>query len=384
MAEDFNGSVAQEDVQFITGITKTAKVGENFSNLVVYCEESRYIEDITEFVDLDAAGDFKMAILTKDSYKSVVKGRLESWLDNYFSAQGSYPAYVVTFCPDITTDADWEVTQATLLETAFGLTKQKGAYKTVLVGSTVATNATLPAPAVVLAGLCSADETLSMPAYFPCTTPLSFATDPLYMALTAVDADAFMVAHHNVDVNGALLALSLSLSVLNASSTPVGNNTDFVSTGLIGASGPGNTPLSATIQAGLKEAKIAYFKPIGDGTGNVTLFGASTLREKVIPAIWIVKYVNYLSKCYVANYITRMNTFRNARTYAGILSILNARINLFTEQGSGRLSGYVLTAPKFSDLPVEGTTIVVPNAWTATYVDNVRKVQVYGDLTILG
>jgi hypothetical protein len=46
----------------------------------------------------------------------------------------------------------------------------------------------------------------------------------------------------------------------------------------------------------------------------------------------------------------------------------------------GRLDGFVITAPPFSQLPESGDQIEVPNAWEATYIDEVREVTVYGTL----
>ena len=36
MADDFIGSIAQEDVDFITEIVKTARIGDNYKHLMVF------------------------------------------------------------------------------------------------------------------------------------------------------------------------------------------------------------------------------------------------------------------------------------------------------------------------------------------------------------
>ena len=41
MADDFLGSIAQEDVQFVTEIVKTVNPGDNFKHLVVYTDDSQ-------------------------------------------------------------------------------------------------------------------------------------------------------------------------------------------------------------------------------------------------------------------------------------------------------------------------------------------------------
>ena len=43
MADDFLGSVAQEDVRFITEIVKTVNPGDNFKHLVVYTDHSQIV-----------------------------------------------------------------------------------------------------------------------------------------------------------------------------------------------------------------------------------------------------------------------------------------------------------------------------------------------------
>jgi hypothetical protein len=170
---------------------------------------------------------------------------------------------------------------------------------------------------------------------------------------------------------------------LNGSGTAVGNSFDMVETKIIDASGALGTALDVSTQTVLKEAKIAYFKPVGDTTGGVALRGAETITGNVVPAIWIVDYCNYVNKVKTARYITKMNTLRTNSVYQGILLLLSSTVNLFTaKSGSGRLTAFSVTAPSFDKLPSSGDTITVPNGWSATYVDNIRNVQVYGTLTI--
>ena len=41
MADDFLGSIAQEDVQFVTEVVQTVNPGDNFKHLVVYTDDSQ-------------------------------------------------------------------------------------------------------------------------------------------------------------------------------------------------------------------------------------------------------------------------------------------------------------------------------------------------------
>lgn len=381
--DDFLGSVAQEDVQFSTGITRSAITGDNYMHLVVFCENTRCIADPTALVNANAGGTVKYAEVTADTYAKVTQGKVKEWLADYFAEQNNYSAFVVTFTDDLTADVDWTSTKEEDLADAFELFKHRAYFKTIVVGAESAASVTLPAAAVTLSELVGADSLLSAPILLPVTTPETPDTDPLYAALHAAEADAYMVAHSDLTRNVALYTLSMALSVLNASGLPVGNNFDFVGSTKLTPSGASGAALTVTQQTELKNRNIAYCKPIGDSTGQVIVYGAKSLNGEVIPAYWIVRYCNYRCKTAVANYIVRMNTYRNNAAYQGILSIMNSIVNMFTQNGSGRLANYAVTAPLFNALPAGGTSIIVPNAWTATYVDNVRSVQVSGSLEIM-
>jgi hypothetical protein len=90
-----------------------------------------------------------------------------------------------------------------------------------------------------------------------------------------------------------------------------------------------------------------------------------------------------MSKVYVARYITQPNRLRNANTYSDILDILTGQLHRFDSQGSGRLANVVVNAPSFDALPPsKGDEIIVPNAWSGFYTDQVHTVRVSGNLTI--
>ena len=72
---------------------------------------------------------------------------------------------------------------------------------------------------------------------------------------------------------------------------------------------------------------------------------------------------------------------KNQKTYGSLLDAVIA--NIKTQINNGRIEGFKLTAPSFAELPKSnGHTIVIPNAWEGTYVDNVRKVKISGTLTV--
>jgi hypothetical protein len=387
MADDFIGSIAQEDVDFITSIITTTSPGDNYKHLAIYVEDTRFISNTSVFTSIGTTG-VSMAELTSNNYTNIVTGVLLTWLSDYF-ANGIENVYVVRVGANITVEADYT---AVALTTAFNLTHQLAYFKTVLIEAddTITTHVVVPAAAAALSTLCGTDTLLSCAPLLPyeTTTPETPSSDVLYTAVKAV-GDAFFVAYQPVVVdtttihhNGGLVALGLSLSVVNNSGIYVGNSFDMVKTDVVSASGANGVYLTDTQQTALKAVNVAYFKYVGDTSGYVALRGASTILGKVVPAYWIVAYANYINKVRVASYITTMNTFNNAVTYANILSIMNNTLSLFI--ASGRLTNYSNTAPSFANLPKSDSTgtITVPNAWSANFVDSVRTVRVYGTLTI--
>lgn len=376
----FQGSVAQEDVKFVTDIVTESVIGENFSKLMIFIEATKYVEDATAFQTV--ATGITMAEVTKDNYALVTKGLLKSWLDDFFAEQLSATAFLVTVTDDLTDLVTWD---SDVLIEAFGLLKGKGYFKTICITSPVgAVETYLPEAAVDLAELCDADPSTSGAILLPLTIadPATITTDPVYAALATAEADAYCVYHPSVTHNGALLQLGIALGVINGSGTAVGNNFDYVATDAINASGAAGAPLSVITQSVLKGLNISYCKYVGEPNGTAIIVGAKTIKGKNVSAYWLVAYCNYVNKVYTAKYITKIGVFRNDKAYQGILLIMSSTIQKFVD--AGRLTNFVITAPAFDKLPSGTDTIIVPNAWTADFLDNVRYVQVYGQLTIGG
>lgn len=377
----FQGSVAQEDVKFVTEVVTETVVGENFSQLMVFIEATKYVLDATAFTVV--SGDIKKAVVTKDNYALVTKGLLKNWLDDFFAEQSFAKAYLVIVSTDLTAAGDWAT--ANDLTEAFGLLKGLAYFKTICVTAPVTLVETfVPAVAVDLVELCDADTATSGPALLPLTIadPATIVTDPVYAPIVAAEGDAYCVYHPSVSHNGALLQLGIALGVINGSGTAVGNNFDYVATDSINASGAAGAPLSIVTQDLLKSLNVSYCKYVGEPNGTAIVVGAKTLKGKNVSAYWLVAYCNYVNRIYTSKYITKMGTFRNDKTYQGILLITSNTVQKFVD--AGRLTNFVVTAPPFSSLPAGTDTIIVPNAWKADFLDNVRTVQVYGQLTIGG
>ena len=390
MADDFLGSVAQEDVQFVTDIVKTVNPGDNYKHLIVYTDDSQIASgaSLAAVKDLSGATVGAYAEVTADSFKNVVQDELAVWLTDYFGAGGNESVFVVNV-----QNGEQAYTKA-LLKAAFDVTHQWAYFKSIcIVDSDVADMFHLdPDAASDLAELCYTDTLLSAAPLYPMSMPVTAGqfTDTAYAAIKAAGYDATWVYHlpvlqadgtSYVVHNGAFVALGLALNVPNGSGVYAGNSFDMVETTAITASGVNGGPLDATTQSILKNANINYFKFVGDATGGVDLRGGKTMKGNVISAFWVRDYCNYYNKVMVANYMSRRNILKSSTTYDVILSILISTVNLFVT--SGRLVNFVLTAPAYSDLPpAANDEIIVPNAWQASYQDDIRSVKVYGTLYI--
>ena len=390
MADDFLGSVAQEDVQFVTEIVRTVNPGDNYKHLIVYTDDSQIASGASLAAVKDLAGvkvaDY--AEVTADSFRNVVQDELAVWLTDYFSAGGNESVFVVNV-----QNGEASYTKA-LLKAAFDVTHQWAYFKSIcIVDADVDTMFHLdPDAATDLAELCSTDTLLSAAPLYPMSMAVTAGqfTDTAYAAVKAAGFDATWVYHlpvlqadgtTYVVHNGAFIALGLALNVPNGSGVYAGNSFDMVETTAITASGVDGGPLDATTQSILKNANINYFKFVGDATGGVDLRGGKTMKGNVISAFWIRDYCNYYNKVMVANYMSRRNIYKSSTTYDVILSILIKTVNRFVT--SGRLVNFVLTAPAYADLPpAANDEIIVPNAWQATYQDDIRSVKVYGTLYI--
>lgn len=195
MADDFLGSIAQEDVQFVTEIVKTVNPGDNFKHLVAYTDDSQIASGAVMANVKDPEGTIvgTYAEVTADNYKDIVQGELLVWLTDYFSAGGNESVFIVN-----AQNGEEALTEA-LLTAAYNQTHQWGWFKTICVeDADVATEFHLdPDAATWLAKLCSTDKLLSSAPLYPMSMPVTGGdfTDTAYLALKAANYDAFWVYH---------------------------------------------------------------------------------------------------------------------------------------------------------------------------------------------
>ena len=424
---DFLGSYAQENVAFTTQVIRTATVGDNFYKVMMFVENSRFVEaSSAEWVQVPGSSALKALTVTASDYAEYTTGLLRSWLYDLFcsgfsgdciliacgdvtssdvytpvsnpqgnpQAQGWYVSdggsgYIPTVDTDVKSSTTYYIKSTTYdtaafitgMTDAYNLLKAYAYHKTVCAGSDEEVN---PTVAVELAKLCAGDKGLlsSAPLLpFTTATPEEPTSDKLYNALKEASTDAFMSAHQDTTRNAALVSLGIALATYNGSGTPVGNNMEMTATSMLTSSGPAGLQLSRSTRDMLASLNIQTWKPVGDNTGNVAAYGATTLLGDTYGATWIVAYITYMIKVRVAQMLTEGNFLKNAANYGRIIGVMNGILSLFAD--SGRLENIITKAPAFVNLPESsGDEIVVPDAWEATYISNVRKVTITGTLYI--
>lgn len=420
---DFLGSFAQENVSFSTQIVKTALVGQNFWTALIFVESDRFVtaDAAHGWEDCPGLPSCKVIALTADNYSELTSGLLASWLYDLFcngftgncilAAPASKDAPDVEHYDRVTpnpganpqaagwyelVDGAYELTTDTTvdesktycekvttpgfiaaMEEAYNVLKPYAYHKTVCAGG----NLEIPASyAISLAKKCMQDEYLSGAPMLPQSDPT--LAEGLYPQLKAANADAFMGWHSDSTRNPALYSLGLALAVLNGSGTSVGNGMDMTASGNITPSNNGVNPTLAQ-KSILKGAFVQYFKTVGDNTGNVAAETDKTINGKVYAAYWILAYITYMTKVRIAQLITQRNFFKNAGNYGTIVQILKDVISIFGR--AGVLASIDVSAPAYANLPeAVDDQIIIPNAWSASYVNHLRRVTITGTLYIGG
>lgn len=380
---DFLGSFAQENVAFTTKVIKSASVGDNFWKVMVFVENDRFVDTtLTVWESVPGSSTLKALTVTASDYAEYTSGLLKSWLYDLF-CNGFTGDCILVACAAKPEEGGSNEAFITAMTTAYGTLAPYAYHKTVCAGSDTAVSTDI---AVALAQLCAEDKgLLSSAPYFPftTTTPSDPASDALYAALKTASADAFMSAHQDTTRNAALYTLGLAMNSINGSGTCVGNSFDMVASTNITCSGPSGTNLSRSIRSSLATVNVQTFKPVGDNSGSVAAIGAKTLNGDVVQASWIIAYITYMTKVAVAQLLTSGNFLKNASNYGKIVTLMNNYLATFGPNGSGRLTNLAITAPAFANLPeAEDDQIIIPDAWTAKYVDQVREVQITGSLYI--
>ena len=366
----FKDSIAQSNVAYPIETVIIPMAGENYSRAMIYMDVANaatYLPGVT------SATAGSLIELDSGNYGELTGGLLKKWLVPFFSKATTAKVGIALFNTSDTTTPSTHP-----LAAVYEATKMYAYFKFIIEES-----AGYAAAQVALSNLCITDPLYSVLWVGTNDGDLLTKSSALLSALKSANSTARVIYNADGNINPALAQLGATLSSANATGTPVGNSMDMVQFNTIDASGAENADgerlnLSATEKAALDEQKVGYQTWVGDGTENVVTEGSLYINGDSVGANWVKAYIEYMCKVKTANYITRMNTFRNNQTYQACLLILSDMVNPFLQ--FGRLAGFQITAPVFEDLPASGDQITVPNAWEATYIDNVREVTVFGTL----
>ena len=366
----YKGSIAQKNVQFPIETVVTPINGENFARGMVFIPVSlaeTYLSGVTS----PAAGN--LYELSGSNYAALAGGQLKNVLVPFFTAASAAKFGVAVY-------DDGSEAETNLIADVYEKFKYYAYFKFAMAGA-----GDINDLQVTLTGLCNTDPACSAHWIGTSDTNVLTSTSALITALNTAGSNARVIYNPDTTIDPAIAQLGNTLAVVNDTGTPVGNSVDMAQFNTIKASGAlnadgGRENLTALNIQALDGQKIGYQTWVGDGTENVVTEGSLTLKGDSVGANWVKAYIEYMCKVQTATYISQRNTFRNNDTYAGIKLILANQVAQFIN--TGRLADFQITAPAFRDLPASGDTITVPNAWHATYIDDVREVTVYGTLYI--
>lgn len=370
----FKNSIAQVNVNYPIETVITPMAGENYSRAMIFmnvAQAATYLPGVTSA----AAG--QLIELDSNNYGELTGGLLKTWLVPFFTKATTVKVGIALFDEDQAGDPDPIPATAPIAD-VYEAKKMYAYFKFAIAGSDA-----YNALQVTLSNLCKADPLYSVLWIGTDDGNVLTSTSALITALTTAESKARVIYNSNSAINGALAQLGASLSVANPTGTPVGNSCDMNAFNTVAASGPvdengEHVNLTTTQKGALDAQKIGYQTWVGDGTENVVTEGSLYLNGDSVAANWVKAYIEYMCKVKTANYITRINTFRNNQTYQACLLILSDVVGPFL--AFGRLADFQITAPVFRDLPASGDQITVPNAWEATYIDGVRQVTIFGTL----
>lgn len=390
--EDFKNSVAHLDVDVQTAVSISSIVGENFWKFLYITNET--IASLSSaktplLITADTYSDVIDNLAIADADKvALIKKNLASLFEYAPNAQG----YFITAD---TYEAFKYYAYWSYLETEFELdsgtlkfTSQTAAMIAIIeekkdkaFSGFIADLAIDAAASVTAAPTSTVDDFM--------TTLGAMSTAIGWFARGATADYTWKDADLAIGYSPALYQLGRTLGYINtATGNPIGNSTDGAACTFQDVLPTRSTSTSVLVNASAlfinwcKTNKVAFFKTVGNGSAQVSCYGGWTIKNTCLTAEWIVAYINFMAKVRVAELITVMNVYRNGLLYSKCLSALDTIVSPFVQLG--RIRNYALTAPSWAVAQTLGDreTIVIPDAWTGTYVDNDRKVRIQGALTI--
>ena len=406
---DFNGSVAEQNITISTDIVRTAVVGGNFYQSMLY---------IFDFFEDFGSDTPVYPVVTRQTYKDVIDGYeylaqefknlIKNDLESLYAHNANITVYIIPSAemPNYRTLAYFNyiciryVTSTVSSDHDYNF----GDYGSITIGSVLnnvkanynkdfclylADHPIDPSTAK------SALTFEKMEKTFETTTSRNikwalFARPAMpTVSSTTGTTSCYLDAELNpIGYSPALYQLGWMLSFANESGTPIGNPSDMKALNfqnVLPTAEDGADVISgasALCAKWFEDHHINYFKPVGDGTANVNNFGGWMINGKdAIVAEWIVAYENFMNRVACAKIITSGNSLKNVRTYDALLDSVKA--NLIRMVSTGVITNFVMNPPSFENLPItDGQTISIPNAWEADFVQTVHNVRISGTLTV--
>jgi hypothetical protein len=368
MANDYNGSFAQNNITYSTSYTYTVTPGDNFYKPMVFVKSTN---KAANFVTPPANNE--AFYVNAGNYSSLLLGTALSWAQAFYANNNLSQMVFVVF------DDTGFPGSSTLLQASLDTVKPLAYFKFIL--------SAVVADQVAFAGVCATDPLLTQCMISSADVNLLTVNQAgsVYTLCKAAGSDA-VIDYNATATNGLMTQLGISLGVLNASGTPIGNPLDCRSVSQISPSGAGGVPLTAANITALQTQNVGYWWYVGNSTGFVTRYGPKTILGKVPGSLWFANYIDNVSAILAATMLTNpgSNWYTNNTTYQQLLGILAGQVAPFQEgSGTGLISGFTLTKAPFNKATmVSAGKITIANAWSGSYNDNVRSVLVQGNLTV--
>ena len=214
-------------------------------------------------------------------------------------------------------------------------------------------------------------------------------------ALRLAAGDRVYVCVHSESVNYIPLVLALFYSEVNASGIYVGNKLYYIRltgenikpTGTASVlNSAANLNITTAQAANLDEKHVGYLSSIADGTVNNAVLWVLDSVTDGVPALapMISKFIDYHCSQALAKWLTAQSTLTNPvlksqAAYTYVQEVLGTYLGLFS--AIGRIEGARLNFPAYS-AQTSKTSFTVSQGWTATYVQDLRKIAVSGTVSV--
>lgn len=402
-SNDYITSFAQENVSFITRVIRQKAIGDNYWKVMIFVEDDRFVDSTAWDVVPGASYSYetsdeppqtvtitpKAITVTLADYAITTTGILNSWLTCLYS--NGFTGY----CILVTCGASSETTAHKIeaMKAAYEVMKPYAYHKTACIGATGLDSELIQALSLK-ANATYDDKMLSSLPYVQYTITAYAGTDKAsqkaaieanadYINCTTGDADAFMAVHADASKNAALFSLGIALGYINGTGLRVGNSLEMTKTGNISPSGLNGEYMPRMYREAFEELNIQTFKPVGDNTGYVAGYGEKSLKGEDVVARWVVGYITYMTKVKIAQLLTTPNFRKTELNYKRIVFIMSDIVNTFALENGGCLAGVNITAPSYNQLPpAQNDTIIIEDAWSATFMGVVHQVDITGNLYI--